>query len=178
MDIAALQSDAAHDETARMVLADRPHPQFMDERLPSAFWDKVQPCPMSGCWLWTAYVIGPKKGRWNEGYGQVWNGVRVVPAHRYSFISLVGEIPDGLVLDHLCRIRCCVNPAHLEPVTRAENTRRGDLSRNGDVQRNRTHCPRGHEYNKANTYTCSRGKRMCRECSRLNMRARRARGLR
>lgn len=93
----------------------------------------VIPFP-GGCWLWTAPLR-------NDGYGEIGSGGREgkqILAHRASYLSFVGPIPDGLELDHLCRVRCCVNPAHLEPVTRAENNRRG---LNGVLK---THCKRGH----------------------------------
>ena len=70
------------------------------------------------CWIWT----GPKNG---SGYGIFSYRGRNQSAHRVAYRLLVGEIPDGLQLDHLCRKRSCINPAHLEPVTRLENVRRG-----------------------------------------------------
>lgn len=117
-----------------------------------------------GCWLWTAYV-GP------EGYGRIrWNGRQPV-AHRVVFELLVGPVADGLQIDHLCRVRRCVNPAHLEPVTPLENVHR---STSADYWLSKTHCPRQHPYTAANTYVTKRGGRTCRTCARDKMRARRA----
>jgi hypothetical protein len=71
------------------------------------------------CWVWV--------GRLNRnGYGRVALGGREPMAHRASYEAHVGPIPEGLVLDHLCRVRCCINPRHLEPVTVQENTLRGE----------------------------------------------------
>lgn len=72
----------------------------------------------NGCWIWTA-------ARNRGGYGIIGIELRSALAHRVSYEAFVGEIPNGLELDHLCRVRCCVNPQHLEPVTRYENVRRG-----------------------------------------------------
>lgn len=79
------------------------------------------PEPNSGCWLWVGSVTGP-------GYGQISNPDRrgkPLLAHRVSYELHVGPIPEGFDLDHLCRVRCCINPRHLDPVTRRENLRRG-----------------------------------------------------
>lgn len=73
----------------------------------------------TGCWIWLGELN-------RNGYGRVCvKGKRPV-AHRHVYETLVGPIPEGLLLDHLCRVRCCVNPSHLEPVTPKENTLRGD----------------------------------------------------
>lgn len=99
------------------------------EDLPGRMSRKVT--EVDGCWLWTG-------ARNSKGYPCVTDGTgRSMLAHRRSYMALVGEIPDGLTIDHLCRNKTCVNPAHLEAVTSTENTRRAFA-----VQ---THCKRGHE---------------------------------
>lgn len=115
-----------------------------------------------GCWLWT--------GHQNElGYGRVYvSGAGQRMVHRVVYELLVGPIPDGLEPDHLCRVPACSNPDHLEPVTHAENIRRGMALR--------TSCPHGHAYTQENTYTNSRGHRFCRRCNRERARARTRRG--
>lgn len=80
------------------------------------FWAKVD--RTSGCWLWTA-------SRDLNGYGQFWNGERVVPAHRWAYENFVEAVPVELVLDHLCRNRACVRPEHLDPVPQSANAARG-----------------------------------------------------
>lgn len=101
-----------------------------------------------GCWLWTGTV---KKG-YGSQRGQI--------AHRIVYKDLVGGIPDGLELDHLCRNTLCVNPKHLEPVTRAENMRR----RTALV----TRCRRNHEFTPENTHINPAGARVCRACRKTN----------
>lgn len=80
--------------------------------------DKITPEPNSGCWLWTGFVHP-------SGYGVIRTGNKNTYAHRCSYELFVGAVPEGLQLDHICRVRCCVNPAHLEPVTPQENVLRG-----------------------------------------------------
>lgn len=126
---------------------------FLDARLPDRFWSKVIPEPNSGCWLW----LGAGSG----GYGHTWAvGGRKWLAHRLAFEVLVGPVPKGLDLDHLCRNRGCCNPAHLEPVTHRENARRG---LHGALI---TRCPSGHAYDDENTYVGPNGARKCRRCGR------------
>jgi hypothetical protein len=132
----------------------------MNEKDLKRFMGKVLPEPNSGCWLWDGYVR-------ENGYGEFSFGRQLVRAHRAAYEHFAGEIPAGLDLDHLCRVRCCVNPAHLEPVTRQTNLLRGE-----SYWRNKTHCPNGHPFDDGNTYTTpSRPKaRYCRECMRVRSR--------
>lgn len=90
------------------------------------FWSYVTESP-SGCWLWVG-AIG------SNGYGVFRLSDKSASAHRYSWEQLVGQIPDGLHLDHLCRIRNCVNPAHLEPVTPRVNVQRGTSVRSTEIK--------------------------------------------
>lgn len=84
-------------------------------------WSKFQRDPDSGCWVWTGY-------RDKNGYGKIWMGHpdRSFMAHRVMYELIVGPIPTGLQIDHLCRNTSCVNPSHLEPVTAAVNTYRAE----------------------------------------------------
>lgn len=114
----------------------------------------------SGCWLFTGYVM-------KNGYGTIGLGSRSEGkafAHRVAYELFVGPIPDGYVIDHLCRVRRCVNPEHLEAVTISTNLRRGAQSAL------RTHCPKGHSFDGTNRAINKQGHRFCRECSRVNAR--------
>lgn len=108
------------------------------------FWRKVEKFD-GGCWNWAAYRDKTGYGRFAAVSG------RLVLAHRFAYETTVGPIPHGLELDHLCRNPSCVNPSHLEPVTRRENVVRG-VSPNA-VNAAKTHCIRGHELSRENCYT-------------------------
>lgn len=120
-----------------------------EERL-DLFWSKVD--ALGACWEWSA-------SRTPLGYGRFFDGSAMVLAHRFAYTTLCGGIPDGLDLDHLCRNPCCVNPDHLEPVSRAENSRRG-ASVPAVAQRT-GRCPKGHS-----DWAPNGSGRTCRICKR------------
>lgn len=107
------------------------------------FWSKVNVGKPNDCWTWKASTT-------TGGYGQFLVEGRLVHAHRVAYTLTVGPIPEGLELDHLCRNRRCVNPTHLEPVTRQENIRRGEGL--AGINARKTHCPRGHALSGDNLY--------------------------
>lgn len=114
----------------------------------------------NGCWVWTG---------WNaRGYGYFRAGGRMNMAHRYSYELHRAEIPEGLVIDHLCRNKACVNPWHLEPVTQRVNVQRGEA---GESLRRRrggmTECRNGHPFDDDNTRVDKRGRRSCKACYRV-----------
>lgn len=121
------------------------------------FWAKVSRSD-AGCWVWTA-------AKNSAGYGVFSIGGRLYLAHRVAYELAVGPIPEGLVIDHVrkrgCTSTLCVNPAHLEAVTDAENV----------MRTKRDHCPQGHPYSPENTYhRPSTGHRECRACNRARHR--------
>lgn len=123
---------------------------------------RVRTDPNKGCWTWKGYC--------NElGYAIVRFVVgKYEFAHRVSYEAFRGPIGDGLVIDHLCRTPSCINPYHLEPVTQAENVKRGSV---GAKNRSKTHCPAGHPYAGDNLSIDRRGQRVCRACSNAARRA-------
>jgi HNH endonuclease len=135
--------------------------------IPDRFWAKVS---MAGdCWQWTGAIL-------RNGYGYF--GItphQCVLAHRWSYQFMVGDIPTGLELDHLCRNRACVNPDHLEPVSHRVNVARGE----NQGRPRQTHCAKGHELTPDNVEIRRGGGRRCLTCrrvrDRLAKRERRAR---
>lgn len=109
----------------------------------------------SGCWLWVGCVK-------SNGYGWVNTGQKSMYAHRVSYELFIGPIPSGLQLDHLCRVRHCVNPEHLEPVTARTNNLRGESQ--AAVRARSTTCIYGHELYGANLWMRSGRWRVCRAC--------------
>lgn len=129
------------------------------------FEDKYIPEPNCGCWLWHGAAV--------SGYGQFWIEGKLQLAHRVAYRHYVGAIPNDLELDHLCRVKSCINPMHLEPVTRSENVIRGTgPSATSQRKRGQTHCKRGHPLFGDNLTVSPRGFRRCRECQRLRNLAR------
>lgn len=137
-----------------------PRPKNFDPE--KAFWALVD--ASGDCWEW----IGRKN---QDGYGEWVTEGKSWRVHRYSWTSLVGVIPEGLTIDHLCHVRHCVNPDHLEVVTLQENIRRRRFNGGGLYGRQKTECLRGHAYTPGNTYrNPTTGRRYCRECHRIKAR--------
>lgn len=126
--------------------------------------DKNGPVPphrsdLGPCWAWTASLT-------HNGYPRFKHGGVTYVAHRVVYELLVGPIPDGLELDHLCRNTHCVNPKHCEPVTPRVNVLRGETI----VAENaaKTHCKRGHPLSGDNLFVRRDGRRRCRTCERAS----------
>ena len=128
---------------------------FGDPRLPQRFWSKVRPNANTGCWEWTACRV-------TGGYGGFQAGKRIHVAHRYLYLALVGPIAPGLQVDHLCFVRHCVNPGHLEAVTPRVNVLRNTGPSAANIHKKA--CGRGHYFDARNTYIAANGSRKCRRC--------------
>lgn len=137
------------------------HHQDLPERLRESSVEMA-----GGCRVW----VGSGNG---IGYGTLSVDGRTVYAHREAYAVAFGPIPDGMVVDHLCRNRACINPHHMELVTNAENIRRGVSP--SAINRRKTHCKRGHRFDAENTYRDPNGGRYCKECKRMHNRNWRAR---
>lgn len=123
------------------------------------FWAKVQ--KTETCWLWTGATFRHGDGAFAVG-SKIDGSKRAAHAHKFLWESIHGPVPPGLELDHLCRTPRCVRPDHLEPVTHAENIRRGgwaEASGPSLINRGKTHCPRGHVYD-----FFWKGERGCQTC--------------
>lgn len=168
----ARHSDAFHGYIAGepMRFAAPGHRLYVRRPVADRFWEKVDkngpimPGMSTPCWVWTA-KIG------SGGYGRFWLDGKDALAHRVAYRLLVGPIPGGLEIDHVCKNRRCVR--HLEAVTSRENTRRSDAL--SGVNARRTHCVNGHELSGDNLYIHRNGYwRSCRTCTRERMRRYRA----
>jgi hypothetical protein len=131
------------------------------KRIPA--WDRftrfVSPEPNSGCWIWEGCL-----GESGYGYFSPEKG-KNTRAHRFSYEHEKGKIPDNLILDHICRMRCCVNPDHLEPVSHQENRRRGIILYGTDnPSGKKTHCKQGHPFSVENTSVVHENGGFVRKC--------------
>lgn len=132
------------------------------------FNNYIQKVHEDSCWMWTGYTH-KSRGTTNR-YGHFYFHGKMVSAHRFSYSITKGEIPDGLVIDHVCRVTLCVNPMHLRAVTNAENILLGNNKT--AINARKTHCLRGHEFTPENTHTEKRRNRtgvsrVCRACWRI-----------
>jgi hypothetical protein len=118
------------------------------------FWKYVHVEPNTGCWLWAGYGDG-------RGYGFARSRGRNWRAHRLAWEILRGSIPVDMTIDHLCKVKCCVNPDHMEVVTAAENTLRADTF--SGLNARKESCPSGHIY-VGNNIKWYQGRRYCRAC--------------
>ena len=124
-------------------------------------FDRAMPVPPSGCWVWMGHIN-------SRGYGHVGRHSIV---HRVIYSLAKGPIPPTYTIDHLCRVRCCINPSHLEAVSQGVNTLRGETVATRNAAK--THCIRGHAFDLANTYHVGRS-RQCRACHAMRERQRRS----
>lgn len=125
---------------------------------------RSHPVTESGCWIWEDSING-------DGYGEYRIKGKAFKAHRFSYMEYKGPISNGMVIDHLCRVRCCVNPDHLEAVANRINVMRGVGT--SAINASKTHCVRGHEFTKENTLWGTHHRsglptRRCRECNKAH----------
>ncbi len=138
-------------------------PKLTSSTLITRFLKKIEMLPEApGCWIWMGCLS-------NAGYGVIKDhDTKILLVHRLSYEHFRGPIPTDLECDHLCRLRCCCNPWHIELVTRAVNVKRGLVPA---IVRARhriiTHCPNGHEYSPENTRYV-KGCRLCRKCGAID----------
>ena len=128
------------------------------ERDELRFWSKVN--TGGECWLWEGATS-------RNGYGAFKVAQRMIGAHQYAYLIVKGEVPQGLEIDHLCRVHNCVRPSHLEAVTCKENLLRGNTNSS------KTHCIHGHQFDQRNTRYRKEGykvKRVCRACNNIRQR--------
>ena len=130
--------------------------------LPTNLENMIEPVPFSGCWIWTGAIN-------EKGYGKslsklgLTNTQRV---HRIIYELLIGPI-QAETLDHTCRVRCCVNPKHLEPMSNKENCLRGESEPAKNSRK--THCKRGHPFSPENTYLHRNQGRNCKTCHKMRL---------
>lgn len=129
--------------------------------LAERFWSKVD--KSGSCWLWSGCVS-------TSGYGRINASGHIRFAHHIGWLLThgtlpenIGHGPDEVVTDHLCRVRNCVNPAHLQWVSTGTNTRRGNTGQHNTIK---THCPKGHAYTADNILHKGKNSRGCRQCGR------------
>lgn len=123
---------------------------------------RLIPEPNTGCWLWLGAMT-------TEGYGHICFEGRKIPVHRASYEVYVGPIPNGLHIDHICRVRCCANPTHLRPLTSRENVLCG-IGPSAHNHR-KSSCIHGHPFTAENTHVNKVGTRICKTCRLAYLRA-------
>lgn len=124
------------------------------------FWPKLE--KTNDCWLWRAAID-------RYGYGKFNLNGKVIAAHRAAWELLRGPIPEGMEIDHLCRVRNCVRPDHLEPVSKTVNCYRGESF--AAENRRKTHCSKGHPLAGSNVRITAKGYRICKQCDALRTKA-------